>query len=137
MTGFLSKSKWYWTTILLTAVATIAVFTISENTVTLFYLRSVLAIILIMFLPGFAFLKVLLLTRPKNIDRWEQIALSIGLSMALSSLVGLVLNYTPLGVRLLPITFSLMALTNILATVAMVLDLDLWGKSEVANDHRP
>lgn len=90
-----------------------------------------------MFLPGFAFLKVLLLTRPKNIDRWEQIALSIGLSMALSSLVGLVLNYTPLGVRLLPITFSLMALTNILATVAMVLDLDLWGKSEVANDHRP
>jgi uncharacterized membrane protein len=136
MTAFLSKSKWYWITIILTTVSTIAIFTISENFLILIYLRLVLALLLIMFLPGYAFLKLILLTKPKNFDRLEQISLCVGLSMILSSLVGVILNYTPLGVRLLSITFSLMALTNILTTVAMMLDLDLWRKSDIVNIDR-
>lgn len=132
MTDFLSKSKWYLLTLFLTAVATIAVFSISENTSPFIYLRASLALILIMFLPGFSLLKVLLSpsARWKNISRLERIILSIGLSLILSSFVGLILNYTPLGVRLLPITFSLMALTNILATIAFVMDFQLWAKGD-------
>jgi len=35
-------------------------------------------------------------------------------------IVGLLLNYTPWGIRLTPITISLLALTLTLATVAML-----------------
>jgi len=125
---FLSKRTWYWTTIFLATVASVAIFTISENALPIAYLRSSLAIFLIMFLPGFALIKSLMLTQlpirttSKNIDKIELIMLSIGLSISLTSIVGLILNYTPWGVRLTPITLSLMALTVILATVAMLRD---------------
>ena len=40
-----------------------------------------------------------------------RITLSIGLSLALVPLTGLVLNYTPFGIRLVPVAFSLSLLT--------------------------
>ena len=48
----------------------------------------------------------------------ERVALSIGLSLALVPLVGLVLNYTPWGIRLTPILISLTILTVGLLAVA-------------------
>ncbi|MCC6050331.1 MAG: DUF1616 domain-containing protein, partial [Thermofilum sp.] len=41
----------------------------------------------------------------------ERLALSIGLSLALVPLVGLLLNYTPFGIRLYPVLASLSLLT--------------------------
>ena len=40
------------------------------------------------------------------------------MSLALVPLTGLLLNYTPWGIRLTPITISLLALTLTLATIA-------------------
>jgi len=47
----------------------------------------------------------------RRIDRVELMTLSIGTSLALVTLVGLLLNYTPWGLRLIPITTSLSILT--------------------------
>jgi uncharacterized membrane protein len=58
-------------------------------------------------------------TSSENMDSIERIALSLGLSLALTPIVGLILNYTPFGIRLAPITLSLLALTLIFATVAL------------------
>ncbi|PSP73858.1 hypothetical protein BRC86_07900 [Halobacteriales archaeon QS_3_64_16] len=52
-----------------------------------------------------------------GIDGIERVALSIGLSVAVVPLVGLVLNFTPLGIRLVPIVLVLSALT--LGTAAL------------------
>ena len=52
-----------------------------------------------------------------GIDGIERVALSIGLSVAVVPLVGLVLNFTPLGIRLVPIVLVLSALT--LGTTAL------------------
>jgi uncharacterized membrane protein len=42
------------------------------------------------------------------------------MSIALVPIVGLILNYTPWGIRLTPITISLLALTLVFATMAVV-----------------
>jgi hypothetical protein len=55
----------------------------------------------------------------------QRFALSVGLSLALVPLVGLLLNYTPRGIRLNPIVVSLTILTVGLAMVAVAGDYRL------------
>lgn len=50
----------------------------------------------------------------------ERTALSIGMSLALVLIVGLLLNYTPRGIRLTPIVLSLVALTVVFAVAAVL-----------------
>jgi uncharacterized membrane protein len=53
-----------------------------------------------------------------GIDGIERVALSLGLSIAVVPLVGLVLNFTPWGIRLVPILASLSAFTVAATVVA-------------------
>jgi uncharacterized membrane protein len=71
----------------------------------------------VLFLPGYSLIKTLFPTR--EIDNIERTALSIGMSLALVPLVGLLLNYTPWGIRLTPITVSLLSLTIILSIAGL------------------
>ena len=48
-----------------------------------------------------------------SIDGIERIALSFGLSIAITPLIGLVLNFTPFGIRLVPIVLSIGGFTVI------------------------
>ncbi len=68
--------------------------------------RIVLGLTFILFLPGYALIAALF-PSGKSIDWIERIALSFGLSIAVTPLIGLVLNYTPWGIRLEPIVASL------------------------------
>ena len=82
--------------------------------------------IFVLLLPGFAFLKTLypskvpIAASSENLDTVERVALSLGLSIALVAIDGLVLNYTPWGIRLMPITLSLLALTMVFATSGII-----------------
>jgi uncharacterized membrane protein len=90
------------------------------------YVRHVLGTIFVLWLPGYTFIKALFPTKvpiqtsSEDLDKIERIALSIGLSLALVPIVGLLLNYTPWGIRLTPIVLSLFALTIIFATAAII-----------------
>lgn len=53
-----------------------------------------------------------------EIDRIERIALSIELSITIVVIIGLLLNYTPWGIRLGPILPAISSFTLILAGVA-------------------
>jgi uncharacterized membrane protein len=53
-----------------------------------------------------------------GIDGIERVALAFGLSIAIVPLIGLVLNFTPWGIRLAPIMISLTAFTVAAAAVA-------------------
>ena len=46
--------------------------------------------------------------------------MSIDMSLALTPIIGLILNYTPWDIRLTPITLSLLAMTIIFATAAIL-----------------
>lgn len=81
------------------------------------YLRYVFGGLLILFTPGYSLIE--LLYPKKELDDLTKVALSIGLSLALVPLVGLMLNYTPFGIRLFPVAFSLAGLTVILQLLAL------------------
>ena len=131
------NAAWFWTTITLATATTIAVFTITEDTPPITYLRSALGVLFVLFLPGYTFTKALFpqkaptATNSEDMDTIERIALSIGMSLALTPIVGLILNYTPWGITLAPITLSLLALTVVFATAAILRENQT--KTETAN----
>jgi hypothetical protein len=125
---------WYWVTMTLIIATAIVVFTVPEDAFPLVYVRYVLGTVFILWLPGYAFIKALfpqtlpfaralahsLRTTERNLDTIERVALSLGMSIALVPIIGLLLNYTPWGIRLTPIVLSLTAFTIIFATAAIV-----------------
>lgn len=129
----ISKAVWYWPTVFLSVLAEVVIFAIPSNDVPLVYLRSLLAIPLIMFLPGFAFIQLIFPDKRviKIAYPWDRIlerfVLSVGLSLVLSSLFGLILNYTLFGVRLMPLTLVLLVFTLVLATLAMFRESNAHG----------
>jgi len=112
------KASWYWVTIVLIIASVIAVFAIPKNAYPIVYLRYVLGIILVLWLPGYSLTKALF--PEKEIDNIERTALSIGMSLALVPIIGLILHYTPWGIETTPVTLSLLALTAIFATAAII-----------------
>jgi uncharacterized membrane protein len=81
------------------------------------FLRVLFGIPVVLFVPGYALIAALF-PGIKDIDDIERVALSFGLSIAVVPLTGLVLNYTPWGIRLDPIVISLCLLTVGLCLVA-------------------
>ena len=93
-------------TLLATTVATIYL----PQAPTTTYMRYVLGSLFVLFLPGYSLIEALY-PKESDLTPLERLALSIGLSLALVPLVGLILNYTPWGIRLDPIVVSLSILT--------------------------
>jgi hypothetical protein len=81
-------------------------------------LRWVLGSVFVLFIPGYVTVEALF-PKGRELDSIERFALSVGLSLALVPLVGLLLNYTPWGIRLTPIVISLTILTVGLAMIAL------------------
>ena len=81
--------------------------------------RIVLGLLLVLFLPGYSLIAALFPGKD-DLDGIERIALSFGLSIAVVPLLGLVLNYTPFGIRLVPVLTVLLIFTVSLAVVAYV-----------------
>jgi len=81
-------------------------------------LRILIGVLFVLFFPGYA-LVCALFPKKGDLDEVERLALSIGLSIAVVPLLGLVLNYTPFGIRLYPILISLFSFTLLMSFVAM------------------
>lgn len=96
-------------------------------------LRIALGLPFVLFIPGYAFIAALfpeagevtpdpdgdkLGITEGGIDGIERVALSFGTSIAISPLIGLILNFTPWGIRLVPIVISLSGFTLIATIVA-------------------
>jgi uncharacterized membrane protein len=131
-----NSASWYLITFALTVAAIISVFTIAEDSFPLVAIRYVLGAIFILWLPGYTFIKALFPTElpfktsDRNLDIVERVALSFGMSLALVPIVGLLLNYTPWGISLTPITLSLTVLTLMFATAAVIRDYQSSNKSD-------
>ena len=81
--------------------------------------RIILGLPLVLFLPGYSLIAALF-PRKDDLDGIERIALSFGLSIAITPLLGLALNYTPFGIRLSPVLIVLSVFTISLAFGAYV-----------------
>lgn len=81
-------------------------------------LRKVIGLPFILFFPGYSFISFLFPER-RELDTIERVALSFGLSIAITPLIGLALNYTPFGIRLTPILLSLSSFNIIFSALAI------------------
>lgn len=115
---FSKQAYWYWTTVLIAAITTTLVFTISEDSYPIAYARYLFGAIFVLWVPGYSFIKALFPTR--EVDNIERVALSIGISVALVSIAGIFLSCTPFGVRLTSVMISLLTLAITFATLAVV-----------------
>ncbi len=79
--------------------------------------RKAIGLPFILFFPGYSFISFLFPER-KSLDTIERIALSFGMSIAITPLIGLVLNYTPFGIRLTPILITLASFNVLFAILA-------------------
>ncbi len=70
------------------------------------FLRIIFAWAMILFFPGYVLI-AFLFPEKNDMDLIERIALSVGLSAAIAPVLGLILNFTPFGIRLIPIVIIL------------------------------
>ncbi|MCL0091512.1 DUF1616 domain-containing protein [Dehalococcoidales bacterium] len=80
-------------------------------------LRIAIGIPFVLFFPGYT-LVAALFPRRDEISIIERLALSFGLSLAVVPLIGLILNYTPWGIRLESILWSIASFIFIMSAVA-------------------
>jgi hypothetical protein len=113
-------ATWFWVVFGLAAIASVMVFVVPEDSFPAVYARYLFGSVFVLFLPGYSLIRALFGNR--ELDNIERFALSLGLSLALVPMAGLLLNYTPFGIRTTPITFSLLALTLVFASAAVVRD---------------
>ena len=102
-------------TILLTLlfIIFISVPSLNESPVRIF-----LGLSLVLFLPGYS-LTAMLFPESDDLDLIERVVLSLGLSIAIVPLLGLVLNYTKFGIRLVPILIVLSTITISFSIVSL------------------
>lgn len=80
-------------------------------------LRIILGLPFVLFFPGYA-LMAALFPRREGMGGIERLALSFGLSIAVVPLIGLILNYTPWGIRLESTLWSIASFILIMAVIA-------------------
>src|SRR2546425_7106395 len=78
---------------------------------------NLLALLLVLFVPGYILVAALFPSN-KELDWIERIALSFGLSIAVVPLLGLLLNFTPWGIRFAPIVATIAAFTILVGLAA-------------------
>lgn len=104
-------------------------------------IRALFGLIFVLFVPGYVFVAALFpeakadesstsetsestswsteTFRPAGIDRFERVALSFGLSIAIVPVIGLILNVT-WGIQLVPVMLALTSFTLVTTTIAAV-----------------
>jgi uncharacterized membrane protein len=90
-------------------------------------IRIILGLPLILFFPGYTLMSALF-PRESAIGRLDKIALSFGVSIAVVSLIGLAVSFTPWGIGLYSILVSISAFILVLSIVAWFRQLHLPDK---------
>lgn len=93
-------------------------------------LRILFGLPLVLFVPGYVLIAALF-PRNDDLDWLERVALSFGLSIAVVPLLGLVLNYTPWGIRLDPVLAAVSLFVVAMAAIAVVRRLALPPKNRL------
>ena len=112
------NARWYWIVLFFALMTIFVVNVIPEDSFPFFYFRYFFGGVFVLWLPGYTFIKALFSKR--EFDILERIALNIGMSLALVPSVVLLLNYTSWGITTNSVTFSLLALSVILATISIL-----------------
>jgi hypothetical protein len=119
--SFLSprNSRWFWIVIGTSILSFISILFIPETGTPLSYVRYIFAFVLVAFLPGYCLTETLF-PREDALDMIERFTFSIGLSFAVTALVGLFLSFSSLSLTLATALPALGSLVVVLAVVVLV-----------------
>jgi hypothetical protein len=90
----LPKGRWFWIVIGTALLSFLSILLIPETGTPLSYVRYIFAFIFVAFLPGYCLTETLFPIE-ESLDIIERLTFSIGLSFAITALVGLFLSFTP------------------------------------------
>ena len=110
-------SLWAWASEILILVTLISI-VFSNRVDQLTTIRYIFGHIFILFLPGYLTIEALY-PRSNNLTNIEKLSFSITFSVILVTVIGLVLNYSHLGLRLLPLTVTLFIYSNIVLIITI------------------
>jgi hypothetical protein len=111
------RNLWFYASVAIPLITVLVVYTLPSQS-PLVALRWILGSVFVLVIPGYVTVEALF-PKGRELDGVERFALSVGLSLVLVMMDGLLLNYTPWGIRLTPIVVSLVILTFGLAFVAL------------------
>jgi uncharacterized membrane protein len=97
--------------LLVTPLLIFSIFLIPDSS-----MRIVLGLPFLLFFPGYVTV-LALFPEKEDLETLERVALSFGLSIAIAPLIGFGLNYTPFGIRLVPILACLSIFNIVVALV--------------------
>ena len=97
--------------------------------------RIIFGLISTLFIPGYSLIAALF-PKKDDLDSIERTALSFGLSIAVTPLIGLLLNYTHFGIRLTPIVLCLSTFTIFMGVIAYIRRLKLYESERFNMDFR-
>jgi uncharacterized membrane protein len=121
----ISDAAWYLLTIAIGTITSVLVFLIPAGFYPWVYMRNILGVLFVLFLPGYTFTRAILrFKKPESADSnslevIENIALGFALSLALVSIIALALYYSPVGLNLNTIVVSLFVFTSIFASIGL------------------
>jgi uncharacterized membrane protein len=93
------------------------------------WIRVVLGLPFLLFFPGYT-LTAAIFPKKDSLDSMERVALSFASSIAVVPIIGLILNYTPLGIKLYTVTASI-ALFVLVASA-----IGIWRRRRLPADER-
>lgn len=131
--GYLRRSGWNWyvITVVFLILTTTIVIVVPEKLYPVSVLRQIFGSTFVLWWPGFSLVKALFPSNSQmqSLAFWEQVAFSICMSLAIASVASLILNYTPWGVRLIPLATVLVSVAMFFATIGLIREYRL-GRSQ-------
>lgn len=110
-------SRWLWYVVAVLIASVLSGLLIPVEAGWFIVIRYLLGFTFILFIPGYCFVEALF-PKKGELDEIERFSLSIGLSLAISPLTALVLNFTPWGIQTIPVFISLSLVTLVFGLFA-------------------
>jgi hypothetical protein len=114
---FSPETGWFWIVTIISLISATILLTFTEQVSSFYYVRPLFLSVFVLYLPGYSFIKALF--SKNELNSIERILLSIVTSVSLVLAIALILNYTPWGIRLVPITVSLLVVTLSFSIIAL------------------
>jgi len=112
----LKNRRWFIAVLVFTALTLLTTYTIPSDSYLIVF-RYFFGFIFISFIPGYCLVR-LLFAKNGNMDLVEELVLSVALSFSITSLVGLFLGLTPIGINFTSVTVSLTLVVLVLSFLA-------------------
>ena len=112
-----SKVYWYYLVMLVSVFMFFSSFISSPKTMLSLYFTYLVGTFFVLFIPGYCITRILY--SGIEVSRLKFIVFSIGISVSMASIIGVIMNYTPWGINKIPIVIMEFFIITFLSSYAV------------------